>query len=47
MDAFDRKGIEPIEWCAKSPDLNPLENLWAIIKNKLGKQTITTQDQLV
>ena len=26
---FDAKGIKLIDWPARSPDLNPIENLWA------------------
>ena len=29
------KGITRMEWPACSPDLNPIENLWAYIKGKI------------
>jgi len=32
---FNEHGIEVMEWPARSPDLNPIENLWAHIKKRL------------
>ena len=29
-----------LEWPAYSPDLKPIENLWAILKQRLQKQTV-------
>lgn len=33
--SFTRKKI--MEWLSLSPDLNPIENLWSIVKMKLYK----------
>ena len=32
---FQRNGIKLLEWPAQSPDLNPIERLWAYMKRKL------------
>lgn len=37
MDWFEKKGIEMIDWPSKSPDLNPIENVWAEIARKVYK----------
>ena len=36
---FQVKEWNVLEWPAYSPDLNPTENLWAILKQRLRKQS--------
>ena len=40
-------GIQKISWPGNSPDLNPIENLWAILKNKLRKRQNRTKEELI
>ncbi|KAI4894106.1 hypothetical protein NFI96_020168, partial [Prochilodus magdalenae] len=45
-DWFTKKQLEVLAWPANSPDLNVIENLWAIVKRKIRDRKPTTQDQL-
>ena len=40
-------GIEVLPWPGNSPDMNPIENLWAILKSQMKKKTITNKQQLI
>ena len=38
IDQWHRENsIKRIDWPGNSPDLNPIENLWSILKSKLRK----------
>ena len=39
MEYFAENSWKISDYLAYSPDLNPIENLWAIIKERLRKQT--------
>ncbi len=36
---FERAGMIVMVWPTNSPDLNPIENLWAIIKRRLNNRS--------
>lgn len=39
--------IPTLPWPGNSPDMNPIENLWAILKREMRKEHITTKNQLI
>jgi transposase len=40
-------GINRMVWPAQSPDLNPIENVWAVMKLNVRKEKPTTVNALV
>lgn len=41
-----QQGIDCIEWPPYSPDLNPIENLWANLKKRVEKSNVRTVEEL-
>ena len=39
--------IKRIEWPGNSPDLNPIENLWHVLKFKIRRVPISNKKQLI
>ena len=43
---FIQKQMELLEWPAQSPDLNPIEHLWAILDQKAGARCLKKKEEL-
>ena len=44
---FSAKKRTVLAWPANSPDLNPIENIWSILKQNVEKHKVTTKKQLI
>jgi len=43
---FERRGIDVLDWPAKSPDLNPIETMWAIVGRAVERMGPYGHDEL-
>ena len=44
---FSEIGLTVLPWPANSPDLNPIENIWSVLKQNVEKHEIKTKDELI
>lgn len=42
---FQRNKVDVMEWPPQSPDLNPIENLWEIVKKRTDRTNVANTDQ--
>ena len=40
-------GVKVMEWPANSPDCNPIENVWALLKARIRQRNIATKEGLI
>lgn len=40
-------GVRVLPWPGNSPDMNPIENLWAILKKRMKKENICNKTELI
>ena len=46
-NCFKKMKITVLDWPGNSPDLNPIENLWSIVKNRLRKMDCRNKIKLI
>ena len=42
-----QKNIKFLPWPGSSPELNPIESIWELVKREIAKETITTKRRLI
>ena len=40
QEYLEREGIEPLEWLALSPDLNPIEHVWNSLQTAISARQV-------
>jgi transposase len=44
---FSENNVEVMFWPANSPDLNPIENVWNLLKKNIGKICVKNKEELI
>jgi len=44
---LEAKGVRVLPWCGNSPDLNPIENLWAMVQRSVNRARVRNRHELI
>jgi transposase len=44
QEVHQENKISMLNWSGNSPDMNPIETLWTIVKKRLGKMDCSTEE---
>ena len=44
---FDENQVNVMHWASQSPDLNPIENLWMMVKRQIGNKIFKNGNDLM
>lgn len=47
LELFKQLDLELLSWPANSPDLNPIENIWSLLKHRISKHFPTTREAVI
>ena len=47
LNCLKDAGISMLDWPSQSPDLNPIENLWSVVKQRLRKMNCGTKQEVI
>jgi transposase len=47
LATFKRSSLLVMDWPINSPDLNPIKNIWAILKYRIAKYFPTTREAII